>query len=234
MKTIGLLGGMSWESTQIYYHDINRAVQETLGGLHSARCVMYSFDFADVEALQARGDWASAGKLLGGAARKLGAAGADFIVLCTNTMHIVADDVERISGLRLLHIGDVTAQAIEKAGLRRVALFATGYTMEQPFLRERIADHGIDVFVPNAVDRKMIHDVIYNELVRGIVREESRKACLEVVELARQAGAEAIILGCTEIEMLIKDGDAAIPFFPTAALHARAAAEEACLPATTS
>ena len=225
MKTIGLLGGMSWESTQIYYQDINRAVQAKLGGVHSARCLMYSFDFADVEELQARGDWKQAGILLGEAAKKLANAGADFIVLCTNTMHLVADDIERISGLRVLHIGDVTADAIKRAGLNRVALLATGYTMEQPFMRERIARHGIDVFVPDARDRKIIHDVIYDELVRGIIRDESREQYLNIVNRLQEAGAQAVILGCTEIELLIKDGDAGIPFFATAALHAAEAAE---------
>ena len=227
MKTIGLLGGMSWESTQMYYRDINRAVQAKLGGVHSARCVMYSFDFADVEALQAKGDWKQAGALLGGAAKKLADADADFIVLCTNTMHLVADDVERISGLPLLHIGDVTGEAIKRAGLHRVGLLATGYTMAQPFMRERIASHGLDVFVPSEADQKLVHDIIYGELVRGIVREESRRSYLGVVERMRQDGAQGIILGCTEIEMLIKNGDAEIPFFATAALHSIAAAERA-------
>jgi aspartate racemase len=227
MKTIGLLGGMSWESTQIYYQDINRAVLAKLGGVHSARCVMYSFDFADVEALQAKGDWKASGELLGDAARKLRGAGADFIVLCTNTMHLVADDVERISGLPLLHIGDVTADAIRKANVHRVGLLATGYTMAQSFMRERIASHGLDVFVPSEADQKLVHDIIYRELVRGIVRDESRRAYLDVVERMREEGAQGIILGCTEIEMLIKDGDANIPFFATAALHSTAAAERA-------
>jgi aspartate racemase len=218
---------MSWESTQIYYQDINRAVQAKLGGVHSARCVMYSFDFADVEALQAKGDWKASGALLGDAAKRLRDAGADFIVLCTNTMHLVADDVERISGLPLLHIGDVTAEAIKRTGLQRVGLLATGYTMAQPFMRERIARHGLDVFVPGEADQKVVHDIIYDELVRGIVREDSRRAYLAVVERMQQDGAQGIILGCTEIEMLIKDGDASIPFFATAALHSIAAAERA-------
>ena len=225
MKTVGLLGGMSWESTQIYYQDINRAVQAKLGGVHSARCVMYSFDFAEVEELQAKGDWIAAGALLGNAAKKLGRAGAEFIVLCTNTMHLVASDVERISGLPVLHIGDVTAAAIRNAGFSRVALLATAYTMEQPFMRERIASHGVDIFVPDAADRKMAHDIIYSELVRGIIRTESRHAYLAIIDRLIAVGAQAIVLGCTEIELLIEDGDASVPFFATAALHAAAAAE---------
>lgn len=230
MKTIGLLGGMSWESTQIYYQDINRAVQARLGGVHSARCVLYSFDFADIEALQARGDWTTAGAELGAAASALRGAGADFIVLCTNTMHLVADAVERISGLPVLHIGDVTAKAINDAGFTRVALLATAYTMEQPFMRERIARHGIDVIVPNEADRMLVHSIIYDELVRGIIRNESRSQYLNVVRRLQEDGAQAIILGCTEIELLIKNGDAGIPFFATAALHAAAAADLACSP----
>jgi aspartate racemase len=228
MKTIGLLGGMSWESTQFYYRFINRAVQDKLGGVHSAHCIIYSFDFADIEALQAKGEWAASGDLLGEAGRKLREAGCDFLVLCTNTMHKVADDIERISGLRLLHIADPTIAALKTAGVKTVALLATRYTMEQPFYRERLERTGLRVLIPNDTDRTRIHDIIYEELVRGIVLDESRNEYLAIVERLRGDGAEGIILGCTEIDMLLHEGDSPLPFFDTTALHALAAVEEAC------
>lgn len=225
-----MLGGMSWESTQLYYQIINRAIQVKLGGVHSARCVTYSFDFAEIEALQEKHDWIASGKLLGDAGRKLREAGCDFLMLCTNTMHVVADDVERRSGLPLLHIADPTIAAVRAAGFATVALLGTRYTMEHPFYRERVERAGIRVLVPNDDERTRIHDVIYDELVRGIVRDDSRAEYLAVIDRLRGEGAEAAILGCTEIGMLFHDGDATIPCFDTTELHALAAVEKACAP----
>lgn len=181
MKTIGLLGGMSWESSALYYRLLNEAVREQLGGLHSARCVLLSVDFAEIEALQAAGDWARAGDLLADDARSLQAAGADLVVLCTNTMHTVADAVTEALDIPLLHIGDATAAAVSAAGLTRIGLLGTRYTMEQPFLVDRLSAAGLEVVVPEPADRDLVHRVIYDELVQGVVREESRAAYREVV-----------------------------------------------------
>ncbi|TWP49542.1 aspartate/glutamate racemase family protein [Lentzea tibetensis] len=223
MLTIGMLGGMSWESSAEYYRLVNELVRERLGGLHSAHCVLYSVDFAEVEEMQVAGRWDDAGKLLAAAAAKVEAAGADLLLLCTNTMHKVADEVQQAIGIPLVHLGDTTADAVKKAGLSRVGLLGTGFTMEQDFYRGRLESHGLTVLVPNAEDRATVHRIIYDELCLGIVRDSSRAAYQEVI--GRFDGAEGIILGCTEIELLIKPDDCPLPTFPTTRLHVEAAVE---------
>jgi aspartate racemase len=223
MKTIGLIGGMSWESSIEYYRLVNELVRQELGGLHSAECVMYSVDFATIEAMQAEGRWEDAGHRLADVARRLEAGGADLLVLCTNTMHKVADAVEQAVSVPLLHLGDTTARAVTGAGVRRVGLLGTGFTMEQTFYRDRLASHGLDVLVPDAQDRTLVHRVIYDELCLGLVRDESRRAYLDVIERLVDRGAEGVILGCTEIELLIAQEHVAVPVFPTTRLHAEAA-----------
>jgi len=228
MKTIGLIGGMSWESTLPYYRHINEAIKARLGGLHSARLVLYSVDFHEIEQLQRSGDWQRAGALLGEAAAALERAGAEFLVLCTNTMHKVADGIGQAVSIPLLHIGDPTAEAIRASGLQRVGLLGTRFTMEQPFYRERLESrHGIQVLVPDEADRQLVHRVIYEELCLGTVREESRQAYREVIARLVARGAQAVILGCTEIGLLVGDADATVPLFDTTLLHARAAADQA-------
>lgn len=225
MKTIGLLGGMSWESTALYYREINEAVKERLGGLHSARLVLVSVDFHDVERLQHAGDWEAAGRLLADAARSLEAAGADFIVLCTNTMHRVAAAIEGAVRIPLLHIADPTAEAIRRAGLSRVGLLGTRFTMEQDFYRKRLrVRHGIDVLVPGEADREIVHRVIYDELCAGRVLDPSRAEFRRILGALAAEGSEAVILGCTEITMLVGPADSPVPLFDTTSLHARAAA----------
>ena len=224
MRTIGLLGGMSFESTIPYYRIVNETIRERLGGLHSAKVAMVSVDFHDVERMQVAGDWTAAGALLANAARAVEAAGADFLVLCTNTMHKIAADVERAVAIPLLHIADPTADAIRAAGLSTVALLGTRFTMEQPFYRERLRMRGIDAQVPDAADRDWMHQVIYGELCRGIVRDASRTRLAELIGALVARGAEGVILGCTEIAMLIEPRESKIPIFDTARLHAEAAA----------
>lgn len=227
MRTIGLLGGMSWESSALYYRLLNEAVRAELGGLHSARCVLLSVDFAGIAELQATGDWARAGELLAADARSLQAAGAELVLLCTNTMHTVADVVTAGLDVPLLHIGDSTAAAITAAGLTRIGLLGTRYTMEQPFLVDRLTAAGLEVVVPDAADRELVHRVIYDELVLGEVREESRRAYGGVVDRLVARGAQGVVLGCTEIELLIGPDDVAVPTFPTTALHVAAAVRAA-------
>ena len=224
-RVIGLLGGMSWESSADYYRLLNETVRDRLGGLHSARCVLLSVDFAVIEKLQAAGRWEQAGELLAADAERLQAAGADLLLLCTNTMHKVADQVQAAVGIPLLHIADVTAAAVVAAGLHRVALLGTAFTMEQDFYRDRLASHGLDVLVPAADDRAVVHRIIYDELCVGIVRDESRDAYKGVIERLVAAGAQGVILGCTEIEMLIGPADSPVPVFPTTALHVAAAVD---------
>ncbi|MFL6173589.1 MAG: aspartate/glutamate racemase family protein [Marmoricola sp.] len=231
MKRIGLLGGMSWESSAEYYRLVNELVRDRLGGLHSADCLLRSVDFATVEELQASGSWEEAGEMLGEAARELEAAGADVLVLCTNTMHKVADAIEAAIGIPLLHLGDATAAAVTAAGLTRVGLLGTAFTMEQDFYRERLASHGLEVVVPDPEDRAVVHRVIYQELCLGIIRDESRAAYVAVIERLVAAGCEGVILGCTEIELLIDQGDSLVPVFATTRLHAAAAVEWALGPA---
>ncbi len=223
MRTIGLLGGMSWESSALYYRLLNESVRERLGGLHSARCVLLSVDFAEIERLQVAGEWERAGAILADEARALEAAGADLLVLCTNTMHKVADALTAAVNVPLLHIGDVTGAAVAAAGLRRVGLLATGFTMDQQFLPDRLRAHGLEVLVPEAADRAEVHRIIYEELCLGVVREESRQAYREVIARLVARGAEGVILGCTEIELLLSADDVDVPVFPTTALHVQAA-----------
>uniref|UniRef100_UPI0012666646 aspartate/glutamate racemase family protein n=1 Tax=Brachybacterium subflavum TaxID=2585206 RepID=UPI0012666646 len=227
MRTIGMLGGMSWESTAEYYRLANQAVREHLGGTHSARIVLDSVDFAQIEAMQEAGDWDAAGRLLAERARALEAAGADLLVLCTNTMHLVADAIEAAVDIPLLHLVDITAGAVSRASLSRVGLLATAFTMEQGFYVERMREHGIDVIVPDAEDRALVHRVIYEELVVGVVSETSRREYQQVIQRLVDRGAQGIILGCTEIELLIGADDAPVPVFPTTRLHAQAAVDAA-------
>jgi aspartate racemase len=228
MKTIGLIGGMSWESSAEYYRLINEDAKSRLGGLHSARSLMLSVDFAGIEELQRDGRWDEAAGQLADAARRLERGGADFLVLCTNTMHRVADEVADAVGIPLLHIADATAEHIKTLGLTSVGLLGTRYTMEQDFYRGRLAGlHGLDVFVPDADGRKLVHDVIYDELVLGRVEERSRAAYREIMGELVGRGAEAIILGCTEIGLLVGEGDAAVPLFDTTRIHAEKAVEAA-------
>lgn len=220
-----MLGGMSWESTAEYYRLANELVRDRLGGLHSARMLLDSVDFADIEALQVSGRWDEAGALLADRARALEAGGADLLVLCTNTMHKVAPAIEGATSIPFVHIGDATAAAIQAAGHERVGLLGTAFTMEQPFLRERIEAHGIEVLAPGDADRALVHRVIYDELVRGIVDDGSRAAYQEVIGRLAAAGAEGVILGCTEIELLIGADDAPVPVFPTTRIHIEAAVD---------
>lgn len=220
MKMIGLIGGMSWESTALYYRIINEQVKQQLGGLHSARSLMYSVDFQEIEKLQVAGEWQRAGEILADAARSLEKGGADFIVLCTNTMHKVANQITDAVDIPLLHIADATAQRIQAAGVKRVGLLATAFTMEQEFYKGRLAQSGIDVLVPDAPGRKAVHDIIYQELCLGIIREASRARYREVITQLVEQGAEAIILGCTEITLLVKAEDASVPLFDTTLIHA--------------
>ena len=227
MQTIGLLGGMSWESTLPYYRTINETVRDALGGLHSARIVLNSVDFHEIERLQDAGDWARAGEVLADAARSVEAGGADFLVLCTNTMHKVAPAITRAVAIPLLHIADPTAAAIADAGLSSIGLLGTRFTMERDFYRDRLAVHGIAAIVPDDDERESIHRVIYDELCRGMVRDASRERYRSIIGHLVERGAQGIVLGCTEIAMLIDAGDVAVPLFDTALLHARAAAMRA-------
>lgn len=229
MKTIGVLGGMSWKSSADWYRMANEQVHETLGGYHSAPILLDSLDFAEIEALQESGDWEDAGAILAEHAKRLEAAGAGLIVLCTNTMHIVADRITAAIGVPFLHIGDTTAEAITAAGLSTVGVLGTSFTMEQPFYRDRLAAHGITSLVPEDADRATVHRIIFDELVHGIVTDQSRRAYREVIRRLVNRGAEGIILGCTEIELLIGRADSTVPVFPTTALHVRAALEAAGL-----
>ncbi|MFF5763483.1 aspartate/glutamate racemase family protein [Streptomyces tanashiensis] len=227
MKTIGLIGGMSWESTAEYYRLLNEFTRDRLGGLHSARCVLYSVNFAEIEQLQVQGRWAEAGEILAAAAQSLEAAGADMVLICTNTMHKVADQVEAAVSVPLLHLADATAVAVRASGLHRVGLLGTAFTMEQDFYRGRLEAGGLAVRVPDADGRAEVHRVIYEELCLGIVREESRAAYQRVIKDLVADGAEGVILGCTEIELLIGPEDSPVPVFPTARLHAEAAVQAA-------
>ncbi|MEW2553952.1 aspartate/glutamate racemase family protein [Streptomyces zhihengii] len=231
MKMIGLIGGMSWESTAEYYRLLNDITRERLGGLHSARCVLHSVDFAEIEVLQAEGRWAEAGEILAAAARSVERAGADMVLLCTNTMHKVADQVAAAVSVPLLHLADATADAVRAAGIRRVGLLGTRFTMEQDFYRARMEAAGLHVLVPDEDGRALVHRVIYEELCLGVVREESRAAYGEVIGALVADGAEGVVLGCTEIELLVGAADSPVPAFPTARIHAQAAVDAALAPA---
>jgi len=225
MKRIGLLGGMSWESSALYYQAINEGVRERLGGLHSADLVMISVDFADIERLQSSGDWERAGDILAEEAIRLERVGASCVVICTNTMHKVADRVQAAVGIPLLHLADVTAAAVIDAGVHRVALLGTRFTMREPFYRERLESTGLEVIVPPEETQAILDGIIYDELVLGVVTEASRAVYREAIAGLIASGAEGVILGCTEIELLVRPEDSAVPTFPTTALHAAAAVD---------
>jgi len=227
MKTIGLLGGMSWESTQTYYRLINEGVKTRLGGLHSAKLVLFSVDFAEIEALQHKGDWAATADILSDAALSLEDAGADFLVIGTNTMHKVAPEIEQAIRIPLLHIADATAQVLKQDGITRVGLLGTRFTMEQAFYRDRLEDAGIKVITPDEPQRDEIHRVIYEELCRGEINPQSRSAYLDIIASLSDRGAQAVILGCTEIGLLISQADTDVPLYDTTAIHAAQAVEDA-------
>ncbi|RDS82740.1 aspartate/glutamate racemase family protein [Dyella psychrodurans] len=227
MKTIGLIGGMSWESTVPYYRLINEAIKERLGGLHSAKIVLYSVDFHEIELLQRIGDWETAGQMLADAARRLESAGADFLLICANTMHKVAGAVEKAVSIPLLHVVDGTAHQIRAAGFRNVGLLGTRFTMEQAFYTDRLREHGLHVITPDQHDRDFVHRTIYEELCVGKFIDASRDEYRRIIgDLAKQ-GAEAVILGCTEIALLVKPEDARLPLFDTTSIHAHSAVDHA-------
>ena len=228
MKTIGLLGGMSWESTTLYYQLINQGVKKRLGGLHSAQIAMVSVDFHDVEELQVKNDWAAAGQLLAEAGRQVQAAGADFLVICTNTMHIVAPTIQAAIDIPILHIADATARRINSRGIHSIGLLGTNFTMEEGFYKNRLRDaYGLDVLVPNQADRRIVHDIIYDELVLGQVKDSSRSEYLRIIRDLQQRGAQGVIEGCTEIVMLVQQQHTDVPLFDTTAIHAEAAVLQA-------
>ena len=228
MKTIGMIGGMSWESSIEYYRIISEKVKEKLGGLHSAKSMMYSVDFAEIEALQHTGRWDEATQAMIEAARHVEAGGADFLIICTNTMHKMADEVEAAIGIPLLHIADATAETIKSQGLTKIGLLGTKFTMEEDFYRGRLVEkHGLEVLIPAAEDREIVHRVIYDELVLGEIKPESREAYKKIIEKLIAAGAQGIILGCTEIGLLVKAKDSRVPLFDTTYIHAVSAVEMA-------
>ena len=224
LKTIGLIGGMSWESTVTYYKIINETVKEKLGGLHSAKCILYSIDFQEIEECQANGNWEKSGEILGEAANNLEKAGADFIVICTNTMHKVINQIKEKISIPILHIAEMTAEKILEKGLKNIALLGTKYTMEQDFYKSKLIEKEINVIIPDKNDIEIINKVIYDELCLGTINSNSKKKFLEIVDKLRSKGAEGIILGCTEIGLLIKNEDTGVPLFDTAVIHAEEAA----------
>ena len=224
MKTIGLLGGMSWESTELYYRYINQGVKSKLGGLHSARIVMLSVDFQEIEELQRNGDWERAGEILGEAARCIEAAGADFLVICTNTMHKVVPQIERVINIPIFHVADATSRRIKERGMKTVGLLGTRFTMEQDFYKGRLSErHGLNIIVPSESERGIVDRIIYEELCLGIIKDESREQYLRIIDGLREQGAEGIIEGCTEIAMLVQQEHTDIPLFDTTAIHAQEA-----------
>ena len=224
LKTIGLIGGMSWESTVTYYKIINETIKEKLGGLHSAKCILYSVDFQEIEECQANGNWEKSGEILGEAANNLEKAGADFIVICTNTMHKVVNQIKEKITIPILHIAEMTAEKILEKGLENIALLGTKYTMEQDFYKSKLIEKGINVIIPDKNDIEIINKVIYDELCLGTINSNSKKKFLEIVDKLKNKGAEGIILGCTEIGLLIKNEDTDVPLFDTAIIHAEQAA----------
>lgn len=225
LKTLGLIGGMSWESTQIYYRLINEKVRDELGGLHCAKLVLYSVDFAEIEALQRRGDWQATAEILSSVGRSVESAGAECLILCTNTMHRVAPELEQAVTIPLLHIADATARALRKDGITRVGLLGTRFTMEQTFYIGRLENHGIQVVVPDEPQRERIHSVIYNELCRSLVRMESKSDYLEIIDSLTARGAQGIILGCTEIGLLVRETDTSARLYDTTEIHAEQAVQ---------
>lgn len=228
MKTIGLLGGMSWESTASYYQALNQGVKSELGGLHSARICLYSVDFAEIESLQHQGQWQKTAEILTDAAQKVEAGGADFLLICTNTMHKVANEIEAGIAIPILHIADATAEALLADGCNKVGLFGTGFTMREDFYKQRLQDKfGIEVLVPEEAEQQQIHNIIYEELCRGEIREDSRQVYLDVIDRLEQQGAQAVILGCTEIALLVQQEHTQVSLYDTTALHAAKAIERA-------
>ncbi|MBU2097595.1 MAG: aspartate/glutamate racemase family protein [Gammaproteobacteria bacterium] len=227
MKTIGLLGGMSWESTQSYYRMINEGVKHALGGLHSAKIVLYSVDFAEIEALQMRGDWLAAGDLLAHAAQSVEKAGADFLLICTNTMHKVAPAITSVISIPILHIADATADVLQADGINTVGLLGTRFTMEQSFYKDRLVAKGIKVVTPDQLQRNAVHRIIYEELCLGQIKDQSRQEYLAIISHLRGEGAQAVILGCTEISLLVGQSDTATPLYDTTAIHAQQAVKAA-------
>lgn len=228
MKTIGLIGGMSWESTLEYYRVLNETVKERLGGLHSAECLLYSVDFGDVEKLQHEGKWDDLAEIMIAAAQRLEMGGADFVVICTNTMHKLAEEVQKNISIPLLHIVDVTAEEIRRQGLKTVGLLGTKFTMEEDFYKGRLKDqHGIEVMIPDEKGRNAIHDILYTELCLGEIKQLSKDKFKTIIANLKNRGAEGIILGCTEIPLIVEQKDYDLPLLDTTALHARAAVEYA-------
>lgn len=230
MKTIGLIGGMSWESTIPYYKIINEEVKHRLGGLHSAKIVLYSVEFDEIEQCQSSGDWEKSGNILGKAAQGLEAAGADFLLICTNTMHKVAPQVASMVHIPIVHIADATADELEKSHIRRVGLLGTKYTMTQDFYKQILIDRGIEVVIPDGPDIEIVNDVIFHELCLGELKDESRRQFQRIIDSLKGKGAEGVILGCTEIGMLIQQSDSSLPVFDTTLIHAKRAAELALEP----
>ena len=224
MKTIGLIGGMSAESTVTYYKVINSVVNQKLGGFHSAKCLLYSVDFDEIERCQMSGEWEKSGEILADAARRLQKGGADFLVLCTNTMHKVAHAIQSAVSIPFLHIAEATARRVKDAGIGKVCLLGTAFTMEEGFYKDVLARNGIDVIVPDSDDRKTVNDVIYGELCHGVIKDESRAKFVGIINKAAALGARGAILGCTEIGLLVGNGDIALPVFDTALIHAEEAA----------
>lgn len=227
MKTIGLIGGMSWESTVTYYQLINETVKKELGGLHSARILLYSVDFAEIEEYQALGQWEESARVLSQAAENLEKAGADFLVICTNTMHKVVPQIRQRIRIPILHIAEATAAVLQDAGITRVGLLGTKYTMTQDFYKAKLIEAGIQVVIPDEAGVETVNDVIYQELCLGIIREESRQKFRQIIDRLGQAGAQGVILGCTEIGLLVKQADASLPVFDTTQIHATRAAMQA-------
>jgi len=226
MKTIGLIGGMSWESSIEYYRIINQTVNKRLGGVHSAKSLMYSFDFADIEALQREGDWDQMTQEMINAAQTLEQGGANILVICTNTMHLMADEVQSTVDIPLLHIADAAAQAIKAQDIDTVGLLGTRFTMEGDFYRMRLEEkHGLKVLIPPETEREIVHRVIYEELVKGEIRDSSQNAYIKIIEGLHARGAQGVILGCTEIPLLVKQSDVSIPIFDTTTIHAQAAVD---------
>ena len=228
MKTIGLIGGMSWESTESYYRAINEGIKNRLGGLHSAKLVLVSVDFAEIEELQRQGKWSETGNILSNAAQRLEKAGADFILVCTNTMHLVAPEIQAAVSIPLLHIADATAEEIKQSGISNIGLLGTAFTMEEDFYKGRLEQkYGLNVVIPNKVDRKIIHQIIYGELCLGKIKDSSRKEYLRIIDALIEQGAEGVILGCTEIALLVKPEDTKVKLFDTTKIHAQKAVEKA-------
>jgi len=227
MKTIGMIGGMSWESSIEYYRLVNKGVKSQLGGLHSAQCLMYSVDFEEIERYQHAGDWEKATEVMIAAARRLESGGADFVLICTNTMHKMAREVQAAIGIPLLHIVDATVVSIKSRNIHKVGLLGTRFTMEGEFYSGRLKAHGLDVVIPNQTDREIVHRVIYQELVLGKIIPESRQEFRRIIQNLQEEGAEGIVLGCTEIGLLIKEEDTDLPIFDTTGLHAQAAVDVA-------